>query len=1108
AQGGLWAATGGGPLLQLNPVTGQVIGEFGDGLTQALAIQPETGKIFVSSGSGVEVFDPVTQTFSHFSDVRVGSLAFAPQNGQLWAAAWPQRADVVRFDNQGKAETMLRFDAPVDSITFGPAGSALDGLLFVSANAGSTNASSALTMVDLATLNRVAIGTGGSRGDVVKATADGRIFLSQSSQVDVLSLALAPKVIGSNPSDGTLVILPRGSITLQFDQPMHVGAPGDAFSILNPLNYELRRSSGGTVPVQSVSYSSETNSVTLLFDALEPEGYELIASSLIRAQNGLQLQNAVTIEFTAINYFAPSVELQFTNARSNRAAGTVSYDIVLTNKGDFDLQAPLSLVLSPRAGVTAIPAGAQYVADKGVYLFDLSDELVGGKLRPGESLPLRTITVTSVTAGSAGFDFTVWALSTNEKPEIDSTPVTTATAGQEYQYQVSAQDPDGISLGYLLYKAPEGMSINAETGLITWLPTAANPTPAQVVVLVSDSRGATTTQEFTINAAGSNRAPVLDTLPLTINGREGQLLEVVIGATDPDGDNLTYWADNLPAGAVFDPATRILRWTPGAQDAGTYPNIRFLVTDGVHSVERTTTLLIAAVNDAPTLTPPADRTLREGDTLRFRLAVSDAEGNTLTFFSGNLPAGATLDPATGIFEWTPSFVQAGVYQIPFAVSDGQITTTGVTRVTVLGTNGAPVFEETGLFEVQENQQIRFRVFAMDPDNPSFEPLERNPDGSVTITEENQPTVTYTVSGLPAGATFDPLTGFFDWTPGFTAAGIYNVTFTATDSGDGTGVNAEVSVTIPLRVSNNNRAPEIAGITNRTINRGDILEIPVTTTDADGNPRILSAKSGLPFFALPSFATFVDNGDGTGLLRFAPGEGDRGNYTITLTATDNGDGGGAGAALTDELSFVLTVDSPNEAPKLAHIGNRIAVLGEELQILLKVSDLDQDALSFSATGLPPGAIIEPGAVYGTALLKWTPQAGETGTFNITVTVQDSGNGNAANIASAQQSFTIIARTQNGAPVLNQIGTQTLTENQQFTLALGASDPDGDTLVYSATNLPAGAVLNAQTGVLTWKPNIFQAGIYENITVAVTDGNKTASRSFSMVVTNLNQAPTLV
>ena len=38
--GALWATTGGGPLLSLDPLTGQIRGQFGDGITQALAIDP------------------------------------------------------------------------------------------------------------------------------------------------------------------------------------------------------------------------------------------------------------------------------------------------------------------------------------------------------------------------------------------------------------------------------------------------------------------------------------------------------------------------------------------------------------------------------------------------------------------------------------------------------------------------------------------------------------------------------------------------------------------------------------------------------------------------------------------------------------------------------------------------------------------------------------------------------------------------------------------------------------------------------------------------------------------------------------------------------------
>ena len=190
----IWAATGGGPLYELDATTGAVLAQFGDSLTQALAIQPGTGLIYVSSGNGIEVFDPTTQAFSHFSDIRVGSLAFAP-DGTLWAVTWPHnQGQIIAFTGTPlKPELMLSFDADVDSIAFGQAGSALDGLLFVShTEESSPGAGTVLSMVDLATMKVVDIAKGGTRGDIVRTSADGRVFLSQSHQVDVLGPVRAP----------------------------------------------------------------------------------------------------------------------------------------------------------------------------------------------------------------------------------------------------------------------------------------------------------------------------------------------------------------------------------------------------------------------------------------------------------------------------------------------------------------------------------------------------------------------------------------------------------------------------------------------------------------------------------------------------------------------------------------------------------------------------------------------------------------------------------------------------------------------------------------------------------------------------------------------------
>src|SRR3546814_2562237 len=98
----------------------------------------ESGEIFVSTNAGISLFDPEDGSFTQWSrdeNLRVGSLAFDGE-GTLWAVTWPDRQQVVRFNDRARAETMLTFDAPADSIAFGKTGTRLEGLMFVSHKIG------------------------------------------------------------------------------------------------------------------------------------------------------------------------------------------------------------------------------------------------------------------------------------------------------------------------------------------------------------------------------------------------------------------------------------------------------------------------------------------------------------------------------------------------------------------------------------------------------------------------------------------------------------------------------------------------------------------------------------------------------------------------------------------------------------------------------------------------------------------------------------------------------------------------------------------------------------------------------------------------------------
>jgi CSLREA domain-containing protein len=90
-----------------------------------------------------------------------------------------------------------------------------------------------------------------------------------------------------------------------------------------------------------------------------------------------------------------------------------------------------------------------------------------------------------------------------------------------------------------------------------------------------------------------------------------------------------------------------------------------------------------------------------------------------------------------------------------------------------------------------------------------------------------------------------------------------------------------------------------------------------------------------------------------------------------------------------------------------------------------------------------------------------------------------------------------------PVVTNPGDQTSAVGTIVNLPISASDPNGNTLSYSATGLPAGLSINAATGVVTG--TLSTAGT-SNVTVTVSDGQgSTASTGFIWTVTSAGTGP---
>jgi hypothetical protein len=165
------------------------------------------------------------------------------------------------------------------------------------------------------------------------------------------------------------------------------------------------------------------------------------------------------------------------------------------------------------------------------------------------------------------------------------------------------------------------------------------------------------------------------------------MLSFTATATDPDvpPQTLTFsLGPGAPSGTSITSAGAFT-WTPTeAQGPDSYV-VRIIVSDGSLTDYEDITVTINEVNLPPVLNPIGPKSVNEGTTLSFAAMASDPDlpAQTLTYSASNLPPGATFDPNTRVFSWTPTSGQAGVYSgVHFEVTDGVLTDSEDITITV------------------------------------------------------------------------------------------------------------------------------------------------------------------------------------------------------------------------------------------------------------------------------------------------------------------------------------------------------------------------------------------------------------------------------------------
>jgi len=238
-------------------------------------------------------------------------------------------------------------------------------------------------------------------------------------------------------------------------------------------------------------------------------------------------------------------------------------------------------------------------------------------------------------------------------------------------------------------------------------------------------------------------------------------------------------------------------WVPALnQPPGDY-SATFTATD--HLLPQLSDTQSVAIHvDKPSLPPSLaairDWTIDDETLLTFKANATDPNipPETLTFSLGpDAPLGASIS-LDGVFYWTPTEAQSGIYRFTVTVSNSALTDSKTVSITVAEVEQPPVLTVPGAQTVDVGTLLIFTVSATNPDADDL--------------------ATLSASGLPSGASFDSDLGSFVWTPGNgQGPGVYTVTFKAVEPGPmGFSDTKTVTITVEKAASSSGQPFGVAG----------------------------------------------------------------------------------------------------------------------------------------------------------------------------------------------------------------------------------------------------------------------------------------------------------
>jgi hypothetical protein len=355
-------------------------------------------------------------------------------------------------------------------------------------------------------------------------------------------------------------------------------------------------------------------------------------------------------------------------------------------------------------------------------------------------------------------DWTLAQAKTKAPLVLDPAAFPAADSGRPYAAQVRLTRGTGASYAVTGGALPAGLALDPKTGAITGTPAAHGTSPFQISVVDAERR--TARRDYAITVRTQPLALSTDALPDATSGTPYLAALSATGSVEP-----YRWAvsGKLPKGLAFDGG----RLTGTPAETGTFAlTVSATGADG-KSANRKLTLKVLAPPLALGAGAPADG--MEGVSYTHAFTATGGEGTyTWSLASGALPAGLTLDRATGTISGRPTTPGESAFTLKVADTTGH----SATRELKLKVHPPGMAIGTPAFPVE---------------------LQGEPFSAMLSVLGGTAPYTWAVTGgaLPAGLTLDPSGAI---TGAATAGGTATFTVTVTDAS-----GAQVSKALEIEV---------------------------------------------------------------------------------------------------------------------------------------------------------------------------------------------------------------------------------------------------------------------------------------------------------------------